>query len=483
MASFKRKTSKVKYRQDVTTMDEINKNKLASFENNKQLLPEKKRDLKNINKKLDKINIGNDIDLAEKAKILTEIKILENEINTLEQNSEYFEYISMAGDYLVNYYNITSGIYYNSCDHDEINTKLIENNNNNKNNNNKNINEDINNSEDNEYLDKEILETIDENMEQNFFTQKQTSVFDKLKQLNEISKQSRKVKKPVKKRRIIQNTTVSRSILHFLPSEENNNLEKPKIDETNEILNRATLQHKYLMLIDRGYACGKVKNNKIMYCASCKELTGKDIEKILIQAEGCYVCKECGDLEHVITESELPSHKELANEKQKYPYKKSNHLKEKLNQFQSKESTDVPEEICTIVKGDLKKRKIEYHKCTPPIIRTVLKKRQFTSWYEHLQQIYCKISGANPITLSSEVEETILGMFQAMQESFRKHCPQHRSNFLSYSYVLNKLFRILKMPEHAIFFGLLKSKEKLREQDLIWSKICKDHGWKFHSSF
>jgi hypothetical protein len=182
-------------------------------------------------------------------------------------------------------------------------------------------------------------------------------------------------------------------------------------------------------------------------------------------------------------ESELPSHKELANEKQKYPYKKINHLKEKLNQFQSKESADVPDDICAIVRSDLRKMGLNPKNTTPPLIRKILKKHKWTNWYEHLQQIYCKVSGNKPITLSSDIEEAIINMFQAMQESFRFHCPKKRSNFLSYSYVLNKIFRILHMPEHAKYFGLLKSKEKLRDQDLIWSKICKDMQWDFYSSF
>ena len=32
------------------------------------------------------------------------------------------------------------------------------------------------------------------------------------------------------------------------------------------------------------------------------------------------------------------------------------------------------------------------------------------------------------------------------------------------------------------YFNLLKSRNKLREQDIIWAKICKDMGWKFYSS-
>ena len=72
---------------------------------------------------------------------------------------------------------------------------------------------------------------------------------------------------------------------------------------------------------------------------------------------------------------------------------------------------------------------------------------------------------------------------QAMQEAFQRHRPDVRSNFLSYYYVLNKLFKIVGLEQHSSFFQLLKSKEKLREQDDIWEKICRDMKWNFFSSF
>lgn len=446
MSSFKHKPSKLKYLSEVTTLDEIHKGYVSEFQENKKTLPQKRKKLKDLHKELEN-NTG--LDLSEKSKIMSTIDNLEIDIKNIEGDSQSLEYISKAGDLLINYYNITASVYYNSDG---------------------------------------LTDTFDDNTDTNINTEteidvnstskkKQQDRPDKLKELNNMSKINRKVKKPVKKRRIVQNTTVSRSILQFLPVQESQQEIEEKEKNSELILNRATLQHKFLMVVNPGYACGKVKANKIVCCENC------GTEMMLIQSEGCYVCVKCGVSENIIMESELPSHRELANEKQKYPYKKINHLKEKLNQFQSKESADVPDEICNRVIADLRKRKISPQKCTPLIIRRILKKHKLTDWYEHLQQIYCKISGNPPITLSSDIEETIITMFQAMQESFRKHCPSTRSNFLSYSYVLNKLFKILQMPEHSKYFGLLKSKEKLREQDIIWAKICRDLGWKFYSSF
>jgi len=43
---------------------------------------------------------------------------------------------------------------------------------------------------------------------------------------------------------------------------------------------------------------------------------------------------------------------------------------------------------------------------------------------------------------------------------------------LSYSYVLYKFCELLSEDKYLKYFPLLKSKEKLYQQDVIWKKIC-----------
>jgi hypothetical protein len=65
------------------------------------------------------------------------------------------------------------------------------------------------------------------------------------------------------------------------------------------------------------------------------------------------------------------------------------------------------------------------------------------------------------------------------QLPFDKHCPTERKNFLSYSYVLYKFCELLSEDEYLPLFPLLKSKEKLFQQDCIWRQICKELRWEF----
>lgn len=437
---FRNKSSKLKYLSNVQTLDELHNNYLAKIQEQKMTLPDKRKKLQELENELKSMacckNTEQTYDIKAKSNLKSEIMALSRQIMDDEGDNDILDYMSKVGEVVVDYYSFNTTSAYNMDQGDDESSSL------------------------------------DESDDQNESETKGIYISDRLKHLNQISQQTRKIKKAVKKRRIVQENPTGKSILNFF-KESTIGFDESK----HAILNKATLQDKYLMLIDKSYACDKVKTERIILCSNCK------IEKTLFQSEGCYICKSCGETEHIIMESEMPGHKEIANEKQKYPYKKINHLKEKLNQFQSKESADIPDEICEIVKFDLKKIRVKCELCTPYDIKQILKKHKLTNYYEHLQQIYSKISGAQPILLSRETEEKIIGMFQGMQDSFHKHCPTNRSNFLSYSYVLNKLFKILKMFEHAKYFNLLKSKEKLREQDIIWKKICADMGWVFYSSF
>ena len=434
MSIFKNKPNKIKYLSNVQTLDELHKSKLSKINNNIKLLPEQKKELIELKTKLsvlDKKKISSSDDIKIKAELITKINLYEANIKKMEANNDLLEYISKAEDILISYYD------------DNIEQKK-------------------------EIVNLEKESKSEENITHGIF------ISEKLKILNEISQKFRKTKKPVKKRKLIQeqnNTkSKSKSILNFLSVNDNN--DKKIISK--QTINKATLQDQYLILTDKNYACDRVKSNRIILCTKCK------IEKLLIQSDGCYVCIKCGETEPIVMENENSSHKDSMMEKQKYPYKKINHLKEKLNQFQAKESSKVPDEIFDVIKSDLKKQRINEKECTPLQIRKILKKHKMTNYYEHLHQIYCDITETAQITLQKSVEEKIINMFQEMQPVFYKYFPEERSNFLSYSYVLNKIFRILEMDHYADFFPLLQSKEKLRDQDIIWRKICKDMDWKFY---
>ena len=68
-----------------------------------------------------------------------------------------------------------------------------------------------------------------------------------------------------------------------------------------------------------------------------------------------------------------------------------------------------------------------------------------------------------------------------IQYPYAKHCPDYRVNFLHYYYVLYKLLELLDVEETKYLneIPMLKDREKLLEQDIIWKKICHDLDWEF----
>ena len=134
----------------------------------------------------------------------------------------------------------------------------------------------------------------------------------------------------------------------------------------------------------------------------------------------------------------------------------------------------MPKKVYDIIKRDLQKRRLS---CTPTNIMEILKNNKLTKYYSNILQIYCGVTGAAPPTLTRKEEEKIIEMFQEVERTYRKYI--NRSNLFSYSYILNKILRILKKEEHAKYFKLLKYRWKLREYDNIWRKICKEKGWEF----
>ena len=94
-------------------------------------------------------------------------------------------------------------------------------------------------------------------------------------------------------------------------------------------------------------------------------------------------------------------------------------------------------------------------------------------------QIFCQISGSDPIRLDPQTEERIRLMFMRIQQSFIKHHPLGRKSFLSYPYVVLKMLQLLGSVDVLPYMSLLKGEVVLMQQEDTWKKICNDVGWRF----
>jgi hypothetical protein len=194
------------------------------------------------------------------------------------------------------------------------------------------------------------------------------------------------------------------------------------------------------------------------------------------------VCDSCGAIVDCLISEEL-TYKEEQETSEKvvnYSYKRENHFNEWLSQFQAQELTNIPDEVIEQLRSELKKIKIKkLEDITHAKIRSLLKKLRLNKYYEHVPYITNILNGIKPPNMPQELEECLRMMFKDIQKPFDTHCPAERKNFLSYSYVLYKFCELLSEDEYLQYFPLLKSKEKLYQQDVIWKMICQDLRWEF----
>ena len=250
--------------------------------------------------------------------------------------------------------------------------------------------------------------------------------------------------------------------------------------DSSEGMNRDKMLEKYLATVEPGAIEGGIMPGSGIEpgwgsCPVCS------VEMTFYQNEALLGCPKCGHEEFILVDSEKPSYKDPPREISYFAYKKINHFNEWLAQFQAKENTDIPQEVIEALMKELKKERISDPKrVKKEKILEILRKLKLPKMYDHVQQIKNRIQHQmTNLTLSKEMEEKLQYLFKEIQPAWIKFCPRDRSNFLSYPYVLFKLCQLLDMDEFLPYFQLLKSREKLYQQDLTWEKICKEMQWQF----
>jgi hypothetical protein len=252
----------------------------------------------------------------------------------------------------------------------------------------------------------------------------------------------------------------------FKIKSENENFKLAQRENSNIVKN-------YLSNIDDGF----LDVNSFVYQTDICYICNKG-ELIPLDDEGILVCTSCSRVVPYLIENEKPSYKEPPKEVCFYAYKRINHFKEILAQFQGKETTQIPFDVIENIKLQIKKERIELPQITNAKTKEILKKLGYNKYYEHIPFIKDKL-GIKPPIMCPELEETLCNLFVELQSPYSKFCPDDRVNFLNYYYTAYKLCELLGEKQYLAFFPMLKDPEKRMEQDEIWKKICLDLDWEF----
>jgi ribosomal protein S27AE len=242
-------------------------------------------------------------------------------------------------------------------------------------------------------------------------------------------------------------------------------------------LQRKDIFNDYLINVEKVNNIDRPMERKKEECPNCLE---SNIYHFADTSD--LVCDKCGMIIATIISEELTYREEQETSEKivNYSYKRENHFNEWLSQFQAQETTHIPPEVIEQLRNELKKIKIKVvEEITHARVRSLLKKLKLNKYYEHVPYITNILSGISPPKMPQEVEEKLRIMFKDIQKPFDDNCPSERKNFLSYSYVLYKFCELLSEDSYLKYFPLLKSKEKLYQQDVIWKKICNDLKWEY----
>ena len=303
----------------------------------------------------------------------------------------------------------------------------------------------------------EIKETIKllKNKKKEYFLNNSKYIFEYFENKKNIS--TGEVAEPMTKNKILNN---------FFKIKNNDDA---KVDEKQN----QNIVQKYLSNIDDSFLDIQSFMHSNDVCSFCNKG-----ELIPLDDEGVLICNVCFKNIPYLIENEKPSYKEPPKEVCFYAYKKINHFKEILAQFQGKETTQISNEVIENIKQQIKKERIDISQLTYYKSKEIFKKLGYNKYYEHIAFIKNKL-GVKPPIMSQELEETLCNLFVELQSPYAKNCPDYRVNFLNYYYALYKLCELLGEEDFLNDIPMLKDREKIIEQDEIWRKMCAELDWEF----
>ena len=302
-------------------------------------------------------------------------------------------------------------------------------------------------------------------------------------------KKIRELKELIKEKKSLEEKYFNHNLPHLFEYFEDKKDISQNIDSNKKIINSfffknrekelesqetKSITQKYLTNVNKNCINMNSYTVESEICQNCKEG-----ELIYVDYEGVQICDNCGKINSYIVEHDKPSYRDPPQEVSFFAYKRINHFREIIAQFQAKETTEIPDEIMENIKQQIKKERITLNELTNSKSKDILKKLGYNKYYEHIPFIKDKL-GIKPPVMSQELETILCSLFMEIEKQYSKHCPNNRVNFLNYYYVLFKLCELLNEKHFLKYFPMLKDQTKKIEQDVIWKKICKELNWTFY---
>lgn len=206
---------------------------------------------------------------------------------------------------------------------------------------------------------------------------------------------------------------------------------------------------------------------------------------VIHEAQGDMCCVDCGtctrEFDNTIKAVDYAEQVQCGADyyfaPKKSIYKRRQHFCDILNQYQDVRDVDIPEDVLLAVRGEIAARHAG-KKLTIKLVRSMLKK---LGWgykqYENAQAILNKVCNYDKDTVLVIPHYTLAkmkSMFGKIEHAWTRlpDTKASRKSFLSYTYVIKQLLRILERADLADRIPTIKSKARVRSHDQAWETLC-----------
>lgn len=226
---------------------------------------------------------------------------------------------------------------------------------------------------------------------------------------------------------------------------------------------------------------------RCQFCSN-SHLTRDDHEDIYI----CSVCGEVGGRSESHLSSYIDSHgpsfpqrhrQRLPREHTTSSYKRVNHFRNVLLRIQAKEALKISHEQYDklVVRLSWSHPQTLPSQYTYGDIKQCLKALGLQSFYNNIFSLLFRLSKRRLVNLTSQQTSSMIQMFIAIQQPFAES-RDRRVNMLSYLYLVRKFCELLGWTKLSRCVPLLKSRVKIRQQDVIWFRVCQRMGYTYYPS-
>ena len=116
------------------------------------------------------------------------------------------------------------------------------------------------------------------------------------------------------------------------------------------------------------------------------------------------------------------------------------------------------------------------------LTRIIVRKSKLSKYNENAQLIWSMVSGRQPPHIKKLTEEKLMRYFKQIASVYEALQSLKRTSLFNYYCVLYKLLGLMKEHELLPYIPLLRTKQRLREHDRVWYRICLELDWTYRGT-